>query len=46
LGASEWKEKLVKLKKTITYLDKNTRLPRVIDQRDSEKVVVKFSSNK
>jgi len=46
LGEDKWKEKLVKLKKTITYLDKRTRLPRVINLRDIEKVVVKFSSNK
>ena len=45
MGRDDWKEKIVKLKKTITYLDKKTRLPKVINLTDVKKVVVKFSDN-
>jgi hypothetical protein len=45
MGADDWEEKMVKLKKTITYLDKRTRLPKVINLTDVKKVVVKFSDN-
>ena len=45
MGKGDWKEKIVKLKKTVTYLDKKARLPKVINLTDVKKVVVKFSDN-
>ena len=46
LGKENWPDKIVKLKKTITYLDKKTRIPNVINLTDVKKVVVKFPDNK
>ncbi|MBT3983071.1 MAG: hypothetical protein HOE90_17075 [Bacteriovoracaceae bacterium] len=45
LGKAEWKTKVLKLQKLISYMEKKRRVPLIINLSNSKKVVVKFSDN-
>lgn len=42
LGADKWNEKVLKLKRIISYFEKNDRTPATINLTNQKKVVVKF----
>lgn len=45
IGKDEWKEKITKLKKIISYMELKKKIPAVINLTNSKKVVVKFNDN-
>jgi len=45
MGAELWEEKLIRLSKIVSYVQKNKRYPGSINLVNSKKVVVKFSDN-
>lgn len=45
LGPDEWDAKSKKLKKIVSYMESNKKIPAVINLTNSKKVVVKFNSN-
>ena len=45
LGKAEWNDKVIKLQKIVSYMEKKKRIPTIINLTNSKKVVVKFSDN-
>ena len=43
LGKENWSEKIRKMERVVKYLDKNRKIPAIINLTNSKKVVVKFS---
>ena len=45
MGKDEWIKKTQKLKKIVSYMESNKKIPAIINLTNSKKVVVKFNSN-
>ena len=43
LGKDSWEEKVMKLKKIVSYMDEKKKIPSIINLTNAKKVVVKFS---